>query len=119
MDRIRKIAVDLKREISFIINSKVKDPRIGFLTVTDVKLSPDYRWLDIYISVMGAEETKEKSLNGLKSCTGFIKKNLMGKFKLKNIPEIKFIYDNSIDRGMKIESILSEIEKKKTGRQDS
>ncbi|MBN2073147.1 MAG: 30S ribosome-binding factor RbfA [Actinobacteria bacterium] len=113
MDRVRKIAADLKREISFIINNKVKDPRIGFLTVTDVELSSDYKWFTIYISIMGTAENREKSMNALNSCGGFIKKNLVGKFRLRSIPEIKFVYDSSIDRGMKIESILKEIERKK------
>ena len=111
MNRARKLEVDLQREISFIINSKLKDPRIGFVTVTDVKLSPDYHYLDIFVSIMGEERVKNDSIKGLNQCEGFIKKNLKERFRLRTIPEIKFIYDKSIEHGLKITSILENLKK--------
>jgi len=111
MNKARKLEIDLQREISFIINSKLKDPRIGFVTVTDVKLSPDYHYLDIFVSIMGEERVKNDSLKGLNQCEGFIKKNLKERFRLRTIPDIKFIYDTSIEQGMKITSILENIKK--------
>jgi len=113
MNRARKLEIDLQREISFIINSKLKDPRIGFVTVTDVKLSPDYHYLDIFVSVMGEERVKKDSMMGLNQCEGFIKKNLKERFRLRTIPEIKFIYDKSIEHGLKITSILENLKKVK------
>ena len=111
MNRARKLEIDLQREISFIINSKLKDPRIGFVTVTDVKLSPDYHYLDIFVSIMGEERVKNDSMKGLNRCEGFIKKNLKERFRLRTIPDIKFIYDNSIEHGLKITSILENLKK--------
>ena len=111
MNRARKLEIDLQREISFIINSKLKDPRIGFVTVTDVKLSPDYHYLDIFVSIMGEERVKNDSMKGLNQCEGFIKKNLKERFRLRTIPDIKFIYDTSIEQGMKITTILENIKK--------
>ena len=111
MNRARKLEIDLQREISFLINSKLKDPRIGFVTVTDVKLSPDYHYLDIFVSIMGEERVKNDSMKGLNQCKGFIKKNLKERFKLRTIPDIKFIYDKSIEQGLKITSILENIKK--------
>ena len=111
MNRARKLEVDLQREISFIINSKLKDPRIGFVTVTDVKLSPDYHYLDIFVSIMGEERVKNDSMKGLNQCEGFMKKNLKERFRLRTIPEIKFIYDKSIEHGLKITSILENLKK--------
>lgn len=111
MKRIRKLEIDLQREISFIINSKLKDPRIGFVTVTDVKLSPDYHYLDIFVSVMGEEREKNDSIKGLNQCEGFIKKNLKERFRLRTIPDIKFIYDKSIEHGLKITTILENLKK--------
>ena len=111
MNKARKLEIDLQREISFIINSKLKDPRIGFVTVTDVKLSPDYHYLNIFVSVMGEERVKNDSLKGLNQCEGFIKKNLKERFRLRTIPDIKFIYDKSIDHGLKITSILENLKK--------
>jgi ribosome-binding factor A len=111
MNKARKLETDLQREISFIINSKLKDPRIGFVTVTDVKLSPDYHYLDIFVSIMGEERVKNDSMKGLNQCEGFIKKNLKERFRLRTIPDIKFIYDTSIEQGMKITTILENIKK--------
>ncbi|MCL5072809.1 MAG: 30S ribosome-binding factor RbfA [Actinobacteria bacterium] len=113
MNRARKLEIDLQREISFIINSKLKDPRIGFVTVTDVKLSPDYHYLDIFVSIMGEERVKNDSMMGLNRCKGFIKKNLKERFRLRTIPDIKFIYDKSIEHGFKITSILENLKKVK------
>jgi ribosome-binding factor A len=113
VDRTRKTEIDLKREISFIINTKAKDPRIGFITVTDTKLSADFKWLDVFVSIMGEEYEINRSLEGLKNCCGFIKKNLLRRLKLKSIPNIRFLYDKSIDTGMRISEILETLDKDK------
>ncbi len=111
MDRGKKTEIDLMREISFIINNKVKDPRIGFITITGAKLSSDHKWLDVFVTILGEEEKIKNSLAGLNNCCGFIKKNLVKKFRLKSIPNIKFIYDQSIDQGLKISEILENLNK--------
>lgn len=113
MDGKRKAEIDLKREISFIINTKVKDPRIGFITITDTKLSVDYKWIDVFVSIMGEEDEINGSLEGLRNCCGFIKKNLQNRLKLKSVPNIKFLYDKSIDNGIKISKILKTLDKDK------
>ena len=106
MDRIKKLTIDIKREISFIINTRIKDPRIGFITVTDARLSVDGKYLDIYFSTMGKESAADSSKKALERCSGFIKRNLSERIRLRNVPELKFIYDDSIDRGIKITEIL-------------
>ena len=111
MNKARKLEIDLQREISFIINSKLKDPRIGFVTVTDVKLSHDYHYLDIFVSIMGEERVQNDSMKGLNQCEGFIKKNLKERFRLRTIPDIKFIQDKSIEHGLKITSIIENLKK--------
>jgi ribosome-binding factor A len=112
MDRNKKIEIDLIREISFILNSKVKDPRIGFVTLTYVKLSPDYHYMDIYFTVLNKEENLKACLEGLNKSKGFIKKNLLERIKLRTTPEIKFIYDESIEKGVRINEILEKIKLK-------
>ena len=119
MDKIKKLAIDIQREISFIINTKIKDPRIGFTTVTDSRLSSDGKYLDIYVSIMGKDDQPEKRLDALKKCSGFIKKNLSKRMRLRNIPELKFIYDESVDRGLKISGILKDINTKKEDENES
>ncbi len=111
--RSRKVEIDLKREISFIINNKIKDPRIGFITITDAKLSPDFKWLDVFVSIMGEDEKIVGSLKVLKNCSGFIKRSLPKRLRLKNIPNIRFLYDKSIDDGMRISNILDSLDKDK------
>jgi ribosome-binding factor A len=113
MDRVKKAEIDLKREISFIINTKAKDPRIGFITVTDTKLSVDFKWLDVFVSILGEESEINRSLEGLKNCCGFIKKNLQQRLKLRNVPNIRFLYDKSIDNGMRISKILETLDEDK------
>ncbi len=113
MDRTRKAEIDLKREISFIINAKINDPRIGFVTVTGTKLSVDFKWLNVFVSVMGEKDDIESSLEGLKNCRGFIKKNLQQRLKLKNIPNIRFFYDKSINNGIRISKILETLDEDK------
>ncbi|MEE8324692.1 MAG: 30S ribosome-binding factor RbfA [Candidatus Humimicrobiaceae bacterium] len=119
MDKIKKLAIDIQREISFIINTKIKDPRIGFITITDTRLSPDGKYLDIYVSIMDKDDQHEKRLDALKKCSGFIKKNLTRRMRLRNVPELKFIYDGSIDRGLKISEILEEININKENENES
>ncbi|OGD32642.1 ribosome-binding factor A [Candidatus Atribacteria bacterium RBG_16_35_8] len=113
MDRVKKAEIDIKREISFIINTKVNDPRIGFITVTGTGLSVDFKWLDVFVSIMGEKDDIKRGLEGLKKCSGFIKKNLQQRLKLKNVPNIKFIYDESIETGIRISKILETLEKDK------
>ncbi len=113
MNKIRKIEEDLRREISFIINSKIKDPRVGFVTITGTKLSPDCHYLDIFVSIMD-QSKRDESFSSLKKCDGFIKKNLKERFKLRNMPELRFIYDQSIDKGLKVSTLLENL--KETGK---
>ena len=110
---MRKVEIDLKREISFIINAKTSDPRIGFITVTGAKLSVDFKWLNVFVSIMGKEDDIKRSLEGLKNCKGFIKKNLQHRLKLKSIPDIRFFYDKSINNGIRISEILENLDKDK------
>ena len=112
MDRNKKIEIDLIREISFILNSKVKDPRIGFVTLTHVKLSADYHYMDIYFTVLNKEENLKSCLEGLNKSKGFIKKNLLERIQLRTVPEIKFIYDETIEKGTRISEILEKIKLK-------
>ena len=119
MDKIKKLAIDMQREVSFIINTKIKDPRIGFTTVTDARLSADGKYLDIYVSIMEKDDQAEKRLDALKKCSGFIKKSLTQRIRLRNVPELKFIYDESVDKGLKISEILKEININKENENES
>jgi len=112
MDKLKKTEIDLQREISFIISSKVNDPRIGFVTITGVKLSSDYHYMDVFFTMLGETQNVKSCITGLNTCKGFIKKNIQARIKIKTMPEIKFIYDTSIDNGIRINKIIEDLKKK-------
>ncbi len=113
MDRTKKLEIDIKREISFIINELVKDPRVGFTTITDAVLSSDHKYLSIYVSIYNNQAGIDKSMEGLRKSSGFIKRKLNERVELRNIPVLRFKYDKSIDTGMRITDILDDLKKNK------
>ncbi|MFC1809738.1 30S ribosome-binding factor RbfA [Candidatus Omnitrophota bacterium] len=107
--RNQKVALEVKTAIADAIVHKIRDPRVGFVTVTDVDLSPDLKHATIYISVMGDEKKKKGSLIALNYAKGFFQKIVASKLHLRFTPKVKFIIDASIEEGMKIDAILRKI----------
>ena len=99
----------LKEETADILGKKLKDPRIGFVTVTGVKVSPDLRHADIFVSVLGTEEEKKSAYKSLKGATGFIRSELGKRLRIKFLPEIFFVIDESIDEGIRISKLIERI----------
>jgi ribosome-binding factor A len=116
MNEIRKKRLEslFKREISMILMREIKDPRIHFVTVTNVSMTNDYKIAHIYVSIMGDEKEKEKNLEGLKNATGFIRKLLGESIKIRYNPELIFKIDDSFEKQDKIFKILKEIEDNRT-----
>ena len=96
----------IKEEISQIFLRELKDPRIGFVTITKVAVSDDLRVARVYYSVFGGEEQKEESHLGLESAKGYIKRELGRRVRLKYIPEVTFFFDDSLEYGEHIEELL-------------
>jgi len=111
--RANRIAEQMKKELSDIIGRKIKDPRIGFVTVTDVRVSGDLQIAKIYISVLGDEEQKENTLKGLAKAKGFIRSEIGQRIRLRKTPEIHFEFDESIDYGNRIETLINELNRGK------
>jgi ribosome-binding factor A len=103
---MRRVDEAVREVLSVGIATQLRDPRVGFVTVTGVKTSPDLRHARVYVSVLGDEEAREASLAGLRSAHGFLQGLLATKLKLKHTPALTFFYDDSIDRGMRITSML-------------
>ncbi len=101
----------MKKELGDIISRKIKDPRVGFVTVTDVQVTGDLQQAKVFISVLGDEKTKEDTLKGLIKATGFIRSEIGQRIRLRKTPEIFFEFDESIEYGNRIESILHELNK--------
>ena len=107
--RANRVGEQMKKELSDIIGRKIKDPRIGFVTVTDVQVTGDLQQAKVYISVLGDEEQREKTLKGLAKAKGFIRTEIGQRIRLRKTPEIIFEFDESIDYGNRIESLLHQL----------
>lgn len=108
--KIDRIASNMLREISTILMNEVKNPDIKFVTVTDCKVTNDLSFAKVYFTVLD-DTKKETTLEALKSASGFIRKELAEKMEIRHIPELEFIFDESIEYGNKIEKIIEEIHK--------
>ncbi|OIJ13121.1 ribosome-binding factor A [Anaerobacillus alkalilacustris] len=107
--RPNRVAEQIKKEMTDILQRELKDPRIGFVTVTGVEVTGDLQQAKIYITVLGNDEQKEATLQGLSKATGFIRSEIGKRIRLRKTPELLFKFDESIDYGNKIESLLGEI----------
>lgn len=108
--RIRRVDEAVRTVLSDAIAKDLKDPRVGFVTVTGVKTSPDLRYTRVYVSVLGDEATREASLEGLNSARGYLQATLARELRLKYTPALTFHYDESIDHGMRITELLHEVD---------
>ncbi|MBN1254488.1 MAG: 30S ribosome-binding factor RbfA [Deltaproteobacteria bacterium] len=107
--RSEKVGDLIRKEISQILLEELKDPRIGFVTITKVALSDDLRIAKVYYSVFGGKQDKEASCEGLESAKGYIKRELGKRVRLKYMPEITFIFDDSLEYGEHIEGLLRDV----------
>lgn len=109
--RAKQVGEQMKKELSEIIGRKIKDPRVGFVTVTDVEVTGDLQQAKVFISVLGDEKQREETLIGLAKATGFIRSEIGKRIRLRKTPEILFEFDESIDYGNRIETLLNQIQK--------
>lgn len=106
--RAERLAEQIKEEISLIIAGEVEDPKVGFVTVTDAKLSPDLRNAKIYVSVLGSEDEVKHSLTALKHAAGFIRHQLGAVIRMRRTPDLHFVYDDTEIRASRIAELLTE-----------
>lgn len=110
--RPERVQEALRQEISMIIHHEIKDPRIGFLTVTRVELTKDLRYAKVYFSVLGEVKDKKNALHGLNSAKGYIKGLLADKIKLRFMPELDFRIDNTFEQISEIRDLLDKVKEK-------
>ena len=113
--RVEKLQELMKQEISDIVLHELKDPRIGFVTVTSVSCTEDLREAKIYVSIMGDEKAARESLHGLNSSLGFVRREIGRRIRLRFTPEISFALDASLDYSDNIQRLLNEIHKENRG----
>ena len=105
--------MEVQRELSQIIRSEIKDPRIHPLTsVVAVEVTPDLKYCKAYISVLGNQEAKEATIRGLNSAEGYIRRQLARNLNLRNTPEIRFILDESIEYGVNMSKLIDDVAKR-------
>lgn len=104
--RMRRVDEAVRAVLSDAITQQLKDPRVGFVTVTAVRTSPDLRHARVYVSVLGDEQARAESMAGLESAIGFLQRQVASRLKLKHTPAVTIAYDDSVDRGMRINEIL-------------
>lgn len=117
-DRARRVAKHVQEELGLLLQRGLKDPRIGFVTVTGVELSPDLRSGKVFYSVMGTDEEKEETAAGLQAATGFLKREVAKALQLRWVPELRFVYDDTIERGARIEELLRQAREQDAGSDD-
>lgn len=115
--RANRVGEQMKKELSDIIGRKIKDPRIGFVTVTDVQVTGDLQQAKVYISVLGDEEQRENTLKGLAKAKGFIRTEVGQRIRLRKTPEIIFEWDESMEYGNRINTILHQLQNDNEGKE--
>ncbi len=118
--RIERVNNLIRHEISELLQRQVKDPRLGnFVAVTEVSTSPDLRYAKVFVSCMGSEEEKRKTLNGLIAASGFFRNKLAKRLRLRRVPELSFQWDDSIERGAHLLQLIDNVSANSTPDQHS
>lgn len=102
-ERVRK---QILEEVGEIIHDKIKDPRVGFVTVTDVEVSPDLRHATVFLSTIKGGKSRERSLEALEHAKGYIRTELGGRLRMKYLPEIALAFDESVEAGERIDRLI-------------
>lgn len=112
--RAVRLAELIKNEVSAILLRDIKDPRVGFVSITDVEVSQDLKYVRIFVSILGDESSKRDTMKALDRASGFVRSELAKRIQLRYAPEISFKSDNSIERGARIFKILNDIKDNST-----
>jgi ribosome-binding factor A len=109
--RIERVNSLIRQEISELLQRQVKDPRLGdFIAVTEVATSADLKYAKVFVSQFGSErERQQKVLSGLASASGFFRRELAKRLKLRYVPELQFLWDNSIEQGDRISQLIDKV----------
>ena len=115
--RLERVGHLIQMELGLLLLHRVKDPRIGFVTVTHVNVAPDIRSARVFYSVMGDEKVKRNCQIALEKAAGFLQREIADAIELRYTPKLSFALDESLDRGMEIDRILRNIDGEKNDRE--
>lgn len=105
-DRMRRVNEAIRQVIGDAVASDLKDPRVGFVTVTDVRTSADLSHARVYVSVLGEPDAREETMDGLRSAHGYLQRRISGELHLKRTPTLDFSYDDTTDRAMRLDALI-------------
>lgn len=114
--RMRRVDEAIRQVLGDAVTGELKDPRVGFVTVTDVRTSADLRHARVYVSVLGAgggssdDAQREATLDGLRSAHGYLQGRVARELRLKRTPTLDFAYDDTTDRALRVDALLEQIE---------
>jgi len=117
MGRDGHLEETLRRILATALQFEVEDPRVGFVTVSEVRLNRDRTVARVFYTVLGDEEARRTSLEGLKRCRGYLRQIIGDQVRMRMVPELRFTYDESLDRSFRIEETLNQIEKEREARE--
>ena len=107
-ERMRRVNAAVREVLSEAVG-ELKDPRIGFVTVTGVQTTPDLRQAVVYVSVLGSERKREQSIDGLQAAHGLLQGKIARELRLKRTPQLTFEYDPSVERGVRMTQLIDEL----------
>ena len=107
-DRMRRVDEAVREVLSDAISKQVKDPRVGFVTVTAVETAPDLRRARVFVSVLGDDAVRKRSMAGLQSAHGVLQRVVARELRLKHTPTLEFLYDDTSERGFRIAQLIDE-----------
>lgn len=104
--RSQRVVEQIRRELAELIRMEVKDPRVGFITLTDVEITPDYAHAKVFFTSMTGEESVPEILQGLRRASGFLRRELGRRIRIHTIPELHFQYDRSVEEGSRLSQLI-------------
>ena len=107
--RMRRVDEAIRQVIGDAVTGELKDPRVGFVTVTDVRTSADLRHARVYVSVLGDDAQREATMAGLRSAHGFLQGKVASELHLKRTPNLELYYDDTTDRALRVDELIEEI----------
>lgn len=117
--RGKRVAEEIRKKIADLLVKGVKDPRIGFVSIMEVRMSPDLRYANVYVSLYGSASERKGSLVGLQQSAGWMRREIGRRLRIRFMPEIRFLEDTTLDRAFRLEEVFKEIHSEQQLREDS
>ncbi len=106
--RVRRVGDQIQRELAELLRLEVKDPRVGLVTLTEVEVSVDYRHAKVFFTRLGSEESLGETERALQHAAGFLRTQLSHRLRLRTVPQLHFVYDASVERGVRLTRLIDE-----------